>query len=258
MKFYWFQRSTDFVFENLSEELEDAGFAGILFPCSSYGDDPFVSISRNINPKRKIKYMVAVRPYTISAQYLRRISQAIGKISKDRVLINFVSGWIYESEKSAGGIYGNINDTSSSIERSNYLIGYIEKLSEMKDQDLDFYVSVTNSTVFEKTKNNKVIIPYSWYKENRFDLSEVKYMISLCAVIRKTQAEIDKIKTDYTAQDIAFFTEEEFVCFLNESQSKGIDGILIFEETPDTEKNIIVGLISDFVKTYSINPEGMR
>lgn len=258
MKFYWFQRSSDFVFENLSEELEEAGFYGILFPCSSYGDDPFVSISRNINPERKIKYMVAIRPYTISVQYLKRISQAIDRISNGRILINFVSGWIYENEKSVGGIYGNINDMSSSIERSNYLISYIEKLSQMKEQGLDFYVSVTNSTVFEKTKSNKVIIPYSWYQENKFDLSEVTYMISLCPVIRKTQQEIDQIKTTYSAQDIAFFTEEEFMCFLTESQSKGINGILIFEETPNTEKNIIVSLINDFVKNLSTSTEGVR
>jgi hypothetical protein len=258
MNIYWFQRSPDFIFKNLSEQLEDSGFSGILFPCSSDGDDPFISISRNINPERNIKYMVAVRPYTISAQYLKRISKSIGKISKNRILINFVTGWIYEQEKSAGGIYGNVDDLSSSIERSNYLIEYIENISKMKEKDLDFYVSVTNSIVFEKTKTNKVIIPYSWYKENRFDLSKVECMISLGPVIRKTQAEIDEIKTKYTEQDKAFFTEEEFTYFLNELQTKGFDGVLIFEETPNTEKNTIIKMISDFVKKDLVSPEGMR
>jgi hypothetical protein len=258
MNIYWFERSLDFVFENVSEDLESAGFSGILFPFSAYGDDAFVSIARNIKPDKKIKYMVAVRPYTISPQYLNKIAKSINKISNGRILVNFVTGWVYDDEKSVGGVHGKINDSSPSIERSNYLIEYIKTVNEMKDLCFDFYVSVTNSIVFEKTKNNKVIIPYSLYKEGRFNLSGVTAMISLCPVIRKTKQEIDDLNLNSNTQDLVFFTEKEFEAFLKEAKSQGIDGLLIFEEINNTEKNKIIKLMGDLVQNNSISNEDVR
>lgn len=258
MNLYWFQRSSNFIFNDLSDELESAGFSGILFPCSSYGDDPFISIARNINSEKSIKYMVAIRPYTISPQYLSRISNSINKISHGRTLINFVSGWIYDHEKNIGGIHGKTTDASSSVERSNYLIEYINTVEQMGAEGPDFYVSVTNPIVFEKTKKHKVIIPYSWYKENKFDLSQVKAMISICPVIRKTNEELIGLKKDTDPQDVAFFTEEEFRDFFNEAKSVGIDGLLMFENTDNTEKNIIIGLISSLLKKEDPTSKDVR
>lgn len=246
MQLFWFQRWDNFNFKEISEEIESSGFDGILFPYSSYGEDHFISIAKNMDATKKIKYMVAIRPYVISSQYLYKIMKSINKISHGRVLINFVSGWIYDDEKTLGGVHGSINDLSSNIDRSNYLIDYIETINKMKDQLIDFYVSVTNSTVFEKTKGNKVIVPYSWYKQKKFDLSKSDVMISICPVIRKTKEEIDKLKDYPLSQDTAFFTEEEFSIFLNDLQLNNINGLLIFENSKNIENENIKRLIKQY------------
>jgi alkanesulfonate monooxygenase SsuD/methylene tetrahydromethanopterin reductase-like flavin-dependent oxidoreductase (luciferase family) len=248
MQLFWFQRWSNFDFQKLSNKIESCGFDGILFPYLSYGEDCFISIAKNIDISAKIKYMVAIRPYTISPQYLFKIVKAINGISKDRILINFVSGWIYDEEKKLGGVHGEINDLSSNIDRSNYLIDYIKTVNKMDSDLLNFYVSVTNNIVFEKTKDNKYIIPYSWYKEKKFGLSESNTMISICPVIRKTREEIDNLKDYPLAQDVEFFTEEEFLEFLNIIESNGINGLLIFESSENIENENILRLIKQYKK----------
>lgn len=244
MRLFWFQRWKSFDFKDLSDEMENAGFDGILFPYSSHDDDYFIPIATNIEKDKNIKYMVAIRPYTISPQYINKIIKSINKISKDRVMINFVSGWIYENEKSLGGICGNINNSSSNIDRSNYLADYIDVLKNMKGNSVNFYVSVTNSILFEKTKDNKIIIPYNLYKQEKIDLSEAKAMISICPIIRKTKEDIDKIKNNSMSEKSAYFTEDEFMVFLNDINKKNINGLLIFEDSENAEKENIINAIS--------------
>jgi hypothetical protein len=246
MNFFWFQRSGYSDIKKLSIDLEDNGFSGMLLPYSSASEDQFVKIANGMEPNKKIKYIVAIRPYVISAQYLSMISKSFNKISKDRISINLVTGWVSEEEKEVGGIQGDVNDTSSNIDRSNYLIEYVKSLNNTIGETPEFYVSVTNETVFESVKKEKVIIPYSWYKVNRFDLSEVNAMVSITPVIKKTREELNLINKDNRNQDVEYFTNEEFVLFLKKLNENKINNILITEEFSTEEKEAIINFVSDF------------
>jgi alkanesulfonate monooxygenase SsuD/methylene tetrahydromethanopterin reductase-like flavin-dependent oxidoreductase (luciferase family) len=246
MNFFWFERPDVFDIKELSTELEDSGFSGMLLPYSFPSGDQFIKIANTIDSEKKIKYIIAIRPYVISAQYLSMINKSFNNISKDRISINLVTGWVYEKEKDIGGIQGEVNDTSSNIDRSNYLIDYVESLKNTRGQTPEFYVSVTNEIVFESVKKEKVIIPYSWYKINRFDLSEVDVMISIIPVIRKTREELDLINKDNKNQDVEYFTNHEFSLFLKELKEKKINNILITEEYSKKEKENIIDFVSDF------------
>jgi hypothetical protein len=252
LKIYWFQRDDSYDFKYLSEDLEKSGFTGILFPWSSFGEDYFTQIANKIDPKTKIKYMVAIRPYTVSPQYLSRTYRSINKISNNRVLINFVSGWVYDEEKKVGGVLNSVNDLSSSIERSSYLIDYIKTLNEIKKILPDFYISVTNEFVFDASKNNKCIIPYSWYKINRFELEPIRSMVHISPIIRESQEEIDSIDKSGWPQDIEFFTKTQFKEFFNGLESKNFDGILLSNNLSHHETNNIINIIRE------ITQESMR
>jgi hypothetical protein len=56
-------------------------------------------LARDIDLTKKIKYMIALRPYNISPQYLTMINQSINQIMPDRLQINFISGYIKPHEK---------------------------------------------------------------------------------------------------------------------------------------------------------------
>jgi hypothetical protein len=240
MNVYWFQRTDGFNFKKMSEELESYGFNGILFPTGSKGFDYFIQIARNIDPKTKMKYMVAIRPYTISPQYISKIKKSMDEISKDRILINFVTGHITDDQKDIGGVIGEVNDSSSIIERSNYMIKYLSELNRMKEAIPEFYISTSNEFVFDAAKKNKLLIPHSWYKINRFDLNPKLSMIHVSPIIRETKEEINNIDKSDWPQDTEFFTKDEFKEFIYYLEKKDFDGILISNSLSSLEtKNIL-------------------
>ena len=244
MNIFWFQRYDDFNFKDLSERCEDSGIFGILFAYSFYQDDYLVKVANQIDLNKKIKYMVAIRPYTISAQYLSMILNSFKKIVGDRLLVNLITGWIYDHEKKVGGIIGEIKDTSSNIERSNYLIEYVRSLESLNDDISNFYISVTNDVVFRSVKNKKVIIPYSWFKVNRFNLVAEDTMIYMMPVIRKTQKDLDSIKDKSINPDIEYFTYDSFILFLEELNRKKITNILLTENENHQERENILDFVS--------------
>lgn len=253
MNIYWFQRTDKFNFKRMSEELESYGFNGVLFPTGSKGFDYFIQIARNIDPKTKIKYMVAIRPYTISPQYIAKIKSSMDKISRDRILINFVTGHVVEDDqKNVGGIIGEVNDLSSIIERSNYMIKCLPELNRMKEELPDFYISSTNEFVFDAAKKNKVLMPHSWYKINRFDLNPKLTMIHVSPIIRETKEEIKNIDKSDWPQDTEFFTKDEFKEFIYELEKKDFDGVLISNSLSELETENILKTMQE------IKSESMR
>lgn len=251
MKIYFFQRRDNFKIKEISADLESCGFDGILFPWSSTGEDYFTTIANNIDTGLKIKYMVAIRPYTISPQYLSKINTSMNKISKNRISINFVSGWVYDEEKDIGGIVGNVNDLSSSIDRSKYMIEYLKTLNTIKDILPTFYISCTNHFVFEAAKNNNIILPYSWYKRKMFNINPSTTMIHMAPIIRDSQNEIDKISKDWP-QDTAFFTKPEFKDLIYSLKNMGFDGVLLSDSLSEQEYSRILDTVKE------ITEESMR
>jgi len=244
MKFFWFERSDTFELKNLSEDLEKNGFDGVLLIYSFYSDDHFVKIANSIDVNKKIKYIVAIRPYAISPQYLCMINNSFKKISKNRIIINIVTGWIYDQDKTVGGIQGVVNDLSSNIERSNYLIDYVKTLNSVSGGPPEFYVSVTNETVFNSVSKNNVIVPYSLYKQNRFNLDKNKTMISIFPIIRETEEELFDLKKVKRQQDVEYFTKKEFEKFLHDLESDGIFNILLGNDHDEESKKNIISFVS--------------
>lgn len=243
-----------FDFKKLSVDLEDAGFDGILFPWTSLGDDYFIHIANNIDLEAKIKYMVAIRPYTVSPQYLVRTNRSMERISNKRILINFVTGWTddYEKEEKIGGILESVNDFSLSIDKSNYIINYLDTLNQMKDVLPDFYISCTNNFVFKAAQNNKIIVPYSLYKAKKFDLNPKNTMIHVSPIIRDNEKEIENLDKKNLPQDAEFFTKNDFKNFIFELKNNRFDGVMLSDSLSDHEAENILSIMKE------IKNEGVR
>lgn len=200
--------------------LNNHNFSGVMFTHDIPEGDMFVKTAKDIKQGEDIKYLVAIRPYTISPQYLSMINRSIEKIDRGRLQINLISGYIKDHEDGVGGVVGDVNDRSSSLDRSNYMIEFLKVLNEM-DQDkespgywrdpnhknkLDVYVSTTNSYVFEAAKKygHKIILPYHIYARGGWsdflknssisiplELDGIEIMIAITPIIRKTEEELD-------------------------------------------------------------------
>jgi len=243
----WFERSYPIPggISARSKELEKNGFTGTMYPYGIFIGDYFTRIAREIDQNSSFNYIVAIRPYVISAQYLHMICSSLNNISRNRVSINFLTGWIYDEEKNFGGVLSEINDNSSNIERSNYMIDYAKEFKRVSRTN--FYISTTNETIFSSSSSNEfpMIIPYSWYKINKFNVTNQKYIISVAPIISDVFKEIPD------NQDAHLFTKEEFFKFLDECKSKNVEGILIQEYRPNTEYINISRYINEYTATKS-------
>jgi hypothetical protein len=229
MRFYVF--TSDFV---LIKELSKNGVDGVLHTYNANQTNPFVTIPKNL-PQTNIKHMVAVRPYTISPQLLSQIGMTFDQLYGKGVLqINLISGWIKENEKDVGGIIGLVNDYSTSIERSKYLIDYLDVLENLKNQTLDYYVSVTNEFTFDAAAkhNSKMIIDYNHFKQNKYDIKNKKIMVMISP----------------TGSDGILLSHEELISCLLELESHGINEVIF----PGGEDSVVKHTI-DLVRIYKAN-----
>jgi len=221
MKFYYFGGVMgDTTNLKSPSSLNNHNFSGVMFTHDIPEGDMFVKTAKDIKQGEDIKYLVAIRPYTISPQYLSMINRSIEKIDRGRLQINLISGYIKDHEDGVGGVVGDVNDRSSSLDRSNYMIEFLKVLNDM-DQDkespgywrdpnhknkLDVYVSTTNSYVFEAAKKygHKIILPYHIYARGGWsdflknssisiplELDGIEIMIAITPIIRKTEEELD-------------------------------------------------------------------
>jgi|694.fasta_scaffold150466_8 hypothetical protein len=242
MNFYMFSYGLQEV-----EELCEHSYSGALFTYNIHQGDFFTRISRNIDRKRNFKYMVAIRPYVISPQYLHMISKSISEIAPNRIQVNLISGWIKEEEKDFGGVLGEVNDLSSNVDRSNYLIKYIDAIENIKIKNIDYYVSVTNKFVFDASikNNSKIIIPYSQYKKNIYDLDNKNVMISVAPTLRETEEELSNLNKIKNEDDMENFTYKQFSLVVEEIKNKGIKEIMLSCWDNEERKRI-----NNFVKQY--------
>jgi hypothetical protein len=266
MKFYYFG---GFIDKDEIDTLESSGFTGVLFTYDNQQGDLFTKIAHTIDPSQKLKYLVAMRTYAMSPQYLSMINQSFSTIGRDRLQINLIAGHTKEHEEKVGGIIGDVNDLSSKVEKSNYLIEFLHSINNITvNKNIqpyvpDFYVSTTNRYVFDVAKqyNNKIIIQYKDYKKGSWteynehgrsfdgeelDLTTMKTMLSIGPRVRKTQEELDKVPINTKYPDTEKFTYEEFEAFVDNLEEDGIDEILMFC-WPVKEKDYVI----DFVKEYT-------
>ena len=290
MNFYYFGgHFTDNYSLEKASTLDKHHFYGVMFTYDATQGDMFVRTARDIKLDEKIKYLVAIRPYTISPQYLYTIYDSINEIMEDRVQINFIAGYIKDSEADVGGIVTEINDKSSTVERSKYLIDFIKTLNKMSKNRknkklLDFYVSATNNYILNAAKeyNNKVILPYNaykrgfWFDSNNqktdIDIKNIEVMLAITPIIRKTEKELKLLKnyalrpvwqkgeTPVVVNDVEYFTYESFNNFIEDLEEKGINNLLI-NCVPAEEVHIIVPFIKQYVEskeTYKIREKVLQ
>jgi hypothetical protein len=220
----------------LIKKLHTIGVAGVLHTYNAYQPNPFVTIPKNL-PQTNIKHMVAVRPYTISPQLLSQISMTFDQLYGKGILqINLISGWIKENEKDAGGVLGPVNDSSSRVDRSKYLTEYVDVLESLERKTLDYYVSVTNNFTFETSAkyNSKMIIDYSHFEENRYDIKNKKVMVMM----------------PHTASNGSLFSHEELFSRMEALSINGVQEVIF----PGGDQDAIDHTIG-FIKKYNNIPE---
>ena len=113
------------------DELDKAGYYSILFPIKSTTADYLPLAISSMRPEQKIKYMIPIRPYLLSPQYLSMLSAGIEAVVPGRTIFNFINGHIGEDENLDGIIHSSI-DFSDKTDRRRHLEDFIKTLDRIK------------------------------------------------------------------------------------------------------------------------------
>lgn len=248
MKIYFFGGE----FEIL-QQIYDSHFDGTLFLYNAVPGDYFVKVAKLVDPKPGFKYMFAVRPYAISPHYLTMIDSSFRQYMNDSLQINLISGNPRPEEMEYDGFVGNINEHSSKIDKSKYLIEYLDVINSMKVKVPDFYVSITNEYVLEAANkyNNKTIIQYTDLIAGQFKVNKPRSMISIGPLIRETKEEIyeleEKLRHTFHPKDIIVTTEQNLADILFDLESQGIKEFIFFRSDPsDGETERLLSFVKNF------------
>lgn len=254
MKIYFFGAEMHYI-----DTIYEHGFDGALFLFNAISGDKFVQVARMMDLEldkkynKDFKYMIALRPYAMSPQYLCMINQSIFDMTRKNLQINLISGYTKEEEKHVGGIIGSVNDLSTSIDKSNYMIEFMHAINKMNKYVPDLYISTTNEYTHNVANQYKykTIVPYSKYISSAFEnMDNKRTMISIGPILRKTEQDFEELGELSIPSDSKYFTYNEFNDFLNSLKAQGFEEVIIFS-WPDQERENILS----FVKQYKEKTE---
>jgi hypothetical protein len=252
MNVYWFGRTRNNNLSEISLELEESGFNGILLPYGADVGDYFVQIARSLKKDQKVTYIVAVRPYTISPQNLAMIIKSLNSIDTGRVWINFVSGQILDEEKSMGGIIGEINDTSSLYERREYLKNYIPIFFDFcKKFNIDTKICISGkgddmNTLVENYGDYSFAAYQSHIEVAKYKKISKPRVLSIFPLIEDDEEKFNKLKhSKELGSDIRLTTTLELKEIINELKLDGIEGIMFYCYWPEEYRIKIVNFVKD-------------
>ena len=136
MKFHWMDRggmSSPEEINSLAKQLDYYGYYSLLLTYHSLQPDLLLKSALAANNIEKIKFMIAVRTYSISPEYLSMIYGSYNELFKDRLMFNIVSGDIHSEERSL-----------ENIPMFSEYLNTPEKRLEYTEQWIDKFINLNN------------------------------------------------------------------------------------------------------------------
>jgi alkanesulfonate monooxygenase SsuD/methylene tetrahydromethanopterin reductase-like flavin-dependent oxidoreductase (luciferase family) len=196
--FHWMNRNETHLgissMKRMYSHKEKYGYDSILLTAKGVNSDNWIKSAHIIDPAKKIKYMIAVRPYQQSAQIVNQMAAAFAEISPNRLMLNVVSGEM-------GGKEANIIpepsyevdvDISTPLGRLEFMTGWMERLSQtyvMGKKPLILLASRHEETILKCAKYadiGLVMIDDFLRNPDLFTSNYKRLMISAQIVIRDT------------------------------------------------------------------------
>jgi len=114
--------------KDLSHRLEDSGYDSVLLTFHSAQADYFIKSAAALIPGHKLKYMIALRPYHVSAQYAAMMTIGYDQIDSNRLVFNWVAGDFHQREDEPDlefDIFGESESVDSIQKRTTYLRNFV-------------------------------------------------------------------------------------------------------------------------------------
>jgi hypothetical protein len=219
------------------DELDRAGYYSVLVPIKSTTADYLPRIISSMRANQKIKYMIPIRPYLLSPQYLGMISAGIEAVVPNRTIFNFINGHIEEDENLNGIIYNSV-DFSNKENRRSHLEDFVKALGRIEMHDkTDFSEMLVSGGSLETIESAYRVgaglaTSYSSFMQNyhwaysKVDLERI--FVQVCILI--CDSGDDPLVAALTANNpsgIIHGSYDEIVEKITELESMGVTDLLI-------------------------------
>jgi alkanesulfonate monooxygenase SsuD/methylene tetrahydromethanopterin reductase-like flavin-dependent oxidoreductase (luciferase family) len=251
--FHWLARE-NYSVENLidlSNDLDNAGYDSVLLTYHSNTPDSFIKIPHIINKNQKIKYMIAIRPHSISPEYLKMQCDGFKEIQDNRLIINFVAGNLLEDEGTPVPTIDRITEKMDLDSRRDYLDKFLEIFKGLSGGKPEIAISGSSEKILdaaEKHADYLIIELYAYIDKNIYIKNINKKIVNLILCIRETQEEIDEIFKNKTIQGLDpeyCGTKDKVMNNILKLHDIGIKDIMVSAGFGDLQKH----RIHDLVKT---------
>jgi alkanesulfonate monooxygenase SsuD/methylene tetrahydromethanopterin reductase-like flavin-dependent oxidoreductase (luciferase family) len=139
---------------------EKFGYDSILLTSKGSNSDNWIKSAHIVDPSKKIKFMIAVRPYQQTAQIVNQMAAAFAEIAPHRLMLNVVSGEMGGNEIGLipEGSYEVNTDITTPLGRLEFVPEWMERLSKT-------YVMGRKPIILLGTRNKEVILKAAKYAD---------------------------------------------------------------------------------------------
>lgn len=259
MKYHWMIRHENNDPDSLRKvfkELDGYGYHSCMLTYHSRKNDMLIKLARAVDPSINLRYIVAMRTYAISPEYLAMVINGFEEIAQDKLIFNIVSGDIHPDETSVKDMIDSSN-LSTSQDRVKYTRSWLEKFTNIdiiKNNLPEMFMSGTSEATLETCRlfDGGILMMVDHYLENVDTLSKFnRICVSLQICIRDTDEEAEKIKlstyNETQAKWCYFYSEDTLIKKIKELKDLGVTDLMITGLPNDPE----LGRVHNFVKKMS-------
>jgi alkanesulfonate monooxygenase SsuD/methylene tetrahydromethanopterin reductase-like flavin-dependent oxidoreductase (luciferase family) len=162
--YHWMNRAdaalSIFTMKRMFAHKEKFGYDSILLTSKGSNSDNWIKAAHIVDPSKKIKFMIAVRPYQQTAQIVNQMAAAFAEIAPHRLMLNVVSGEMGGNEIGLipEGSYEVNTDITTPLGRLEFIPEWMERLSKT-------YVMGRKPIILLGTRNKDVILKAAKYAD---------------------------------------------------------------------------------------------
>lgn len=244
----------------LSNVLDYAGYESVLLVYHSLIPDYMIRVANIINKEHKLKYMFAVRTYSVSPEYCAMMCKAFDMISKNRIILNIAAGDLKNEETSIDDVVA-IKDLLDTYEkRVEYTYQWLEKFTSLEYLNNKPEIVVSGTSLKTISNSEKYADAHLAMRSSYLEGLKVntKRRIAACRVIvRDSNEEAEELFAKEQSQmmkdSTIFGTEEEVINKIKKMNMLGITDVLISRHPDDDQEHKIHAMTKRFLEMQSAN-----
>lgn len=231
--------------------LDSSGYESFLQVYHNAFPDAWIKSAHALNTSERIKFMIAVRPFTISPEYCAMMVAGFNAIQPDRLMLNIVHGTLHSEEDYDGII--DADPIMSADGKRNHTELFLDKLRARPvfANGAEILVAGASDRTIEIAKKygDYCVTAYDNFIDapERFAGIE-KLMVNLFIVIRDTDEEAELAMStydDYPMPHALFGSRDSVVAGLQRLKDLGATDVIINDVGADEQSYRIHDLVKE-------------